>query len=307
MQPHDTTPLKRCTKCDQEFPATTEYFHKDKSKPDGLVLRCKSCVSSRGKHLRDTREERMAQRNAPVKTCTICGKEFPATLEYFYADNRYDPAVLRSACKPCANKQSKDTRDQDKLRAYGKKWAEENREKRRKACREWRARNLDTQRQKDRISKRNDPSRSAKWKAYRLKNQDKISRTQRKYKENNREKLRIILQRYVARKASLPNDYKDTDWQFALDYFHGCCAYCGRPPGLFHMLAMDHFVPISSKDCPGTIPANIVPACHQEDGCNNSKHDRDPNEWVMDKFGKRRGREILDRIHLFFSQTRPLG
>lgn len=36
-------PQKRCTKCGQEFPATTEYFHRHKNKLDGLRPRCKQC------------------------------------------------------------------------------------------------------------------------------------------------------------------------------------------------------------------------------------------------------------------------
>ncbi len=37
------TPLKRCTKCGEEKPATTEYFHKRNSAPIGLKSRCKAC------------------------------------------------------------------------------------------------------------------------------------------------------------------------------------------------------------------------------------------------------------------------
>ncbi len=34
---------KKCTKCKQEFPATTEFFHRDKSLKDGFVSSCKAC------------------------------------------------------------------------------------------------------------------------------------------------------------------------------------------------------------------------------------------------------------------------
>ena len=37
-------PQKQCTKCEQFYPATTEYFHRDKKNKDGFVNRCKDCV-----------------------------------------------------------------------------------------------------------------------------------------------------------------------------------------------------------------------------------------------------------------------
>jgi 5-methylcytosine-specific restriction endonuclease McrA len=36
-------PLKRCTKCGEEKPATPEFFHRDKYAKDGLKTRCKVC------------------------------------------------------------------------------------------------------------------------------------------------------------------------------------------------------------------------------------------------------------------------
>ena len=37
------TELKHCWSCDNWFPATPEYFHRDKTKRDGLHGCCKSC------------------------------------------------------------------------------------------------------------------------------------------------------------------------------------------------------------------------------------------------------------------------
>lgn len=44
MRPHDTTPTKRCTKCGEEKPATTEYFHRSKLGRYGLRSACKLCA-----------------------------------------------------------------------------------------------------------------------------------------------------------------------------------------------------------------------------------------------------------------------
>lgn len=40
----DSTTLKRCTKCREEYPPTKEYFQKDKSRPGGLFPQCKNCT-----------------------------------------------------------------------------------------------------------------------------------------------------------------------------------------------------------------------------------------------------------------------
>ncbi len=34
---------KKCTKCKQELPATTKFFHRNKNTKDGLVSYCKAC------------------------------------------------------------------------------------------------------------------------------------------------------------------------------------------------------------------------------------------------------------------------
>lgn len=42
LQSNDVPP-KKCSRCKQTFPATTEYFHRNKAKPDGLNVYCKPC------------------------------------------------------------------------------------------------------------------------------------------------------------------------------------------------------------------------------------------------------------------------
>ena len=39
----EDTPLKQCDSCDQEFPLHTDYFHKDKQRPDGFRNVCSRC------------------------------------------------------------------------------------------------------------------------------------------------------------------------------------------------------------------------------------------------------------------------
>src|SRR5260221_119478 len=74
---------------------------------------------------------------------------------------------------------------------------------------------------------------------------------------------------YLLRKRELPNVFTSQDWRNALEYWGHRCAVCERPRGLWHTLSQDHWIPLSSPDCPGTDPTNILPLCCGTDGCNN--------------------------------------
>lgn len=56
--------------------------------------------------------------------------------------------------------------------------------------------------------------------------------------------------------------------------------------------------------CPGTIPGNMVPLCHGMFGCNNSKADKDPEIWLIKRYGKRKATIILKRINVYFDIVR---
>ncbi|MCA9326854.1 hypothetical protein KC976_04625, partial [Candidatus Saccharibacteria bacterium] len=93
----------------------------------------------------------------PLKTCTLCGKIFPATLEHFYKVGGKKEG-LRPTCKRCTIDRATQTRDPEKLREYGRQWGKDNREKRRQSCRDWRSRNLEQQRERERQVKQDDPN-----------------------------------------------------------------------------------------------------------------------------------------------------
>jgi hypothetical protein len=52
--------FKQCNTCKEILPATTEYFHRDKSKADGLHTRCASCRCNAGKKWREEHPEESA-------------------------------------------------------------------------------------------------------------------------------------------------------------------------------------------------------------------------------------------------------
>lgn len=113
---------------------------------------------------------------------------------------------------------------------------------------------------------------------------------------------RIVVPRaYNERKRNLPTAFTARDWENALEYWEHRCAICERPRGLWHTLAQDHWVPLTSPDCPGTVPTNILPLCHGTDGCNNSKGKKLPGPWLREKLGARRAGRKLREIQDYFA------
>ena len=103
--PVNTDPniTKVCTECGREFPATLEYFHKKKCGKYGLREICKFCIA----------EKNFESDGNPVNTdpnitkvCTECGKEFPATKEYFYKSKNGKYGLLNE-CKECTSKKNR--------------------------------------------------------------------------------------------------------------------------------------------------------------------------------------------------------
>lgn len=106
-----------------------------------------------------------------------------------------------------------------------------------------------------------------------------------------------------ARISALPYSFAPDNERAALEYFGNACAVCGRPAGLFHKIVFDHWIPLSSPDCPGTVPGNMIPLCHGLDGCNNRKHGKEPVEWLRSTFPAEAAR-ILARVEEYFASIK---
>lgn len=270
-----TTDVRRCNICDEEYPETAEYFYRGKGNKDGLLPTCKSCHGQIRSALREAKIERNRSEGYEVpvvKQCSICSIEHPATPEYFYPRKEAKDG-LRKECRKCF-----DTKQNQ--------WKAENPERVKENSRKGMARARE--RNRDKIY-----ARTREWKA---RNKDKI----RAHRDANRDKYTIYDQRRRQRVAGRLEDLTPEQWQAAIDFFGGCCAYCGRPPDLFRVLCVEHFIPISSPDCPGTTASNCLPACSGLDGCNNKKHTKNPETWIVKTFGKSKGAKILKRIKDYF-------
>lgn len=87
------------------------------------------------------------------------------------------------------------------------------------------------------------------------------------------------------RHLNIPIQWNINLWKMSQEYWGGKCAYCAQ----VRALTQDHFIPICSKDFPGTVPGNIVPACQP---CNSKKHNKNPHTWIKNI-------EVLESILLY--------
>jgi hypothetical protein len=120
----------------------------------------------------------------------------------------------------------------------------------------------------------------------------------------NPDAIRLISARRRARKQQLLATFTITDHAFMLAYWEHACVLCGNQEGLWHTLVADHWIPIASPSCPGTIAENMIPLCHGINGCNNAKNDSEPIAWLHHRFGPRKAKTILAKIEAYFAVVR---
>lgn len=105
-QPKPSVPegYKRCARCEQPLPATSEYFHADRKKKDGLDYTCKQCSNQ-------SRRKKAPKSFDPtrMKQCPKCKQVLPATLQYFHSHSKYADG-LYPRCKTCRRSMSEEYR-----------------------------------------------------------------------------------------------------------------------------------------------------------------------------------------------------
>lgn len=242
----------------------------------------------------------------PQKTCSKC-KELKPVTEYTKDKQKTDG--FRSDCKVCSRNRIKADRvarpehyheievkrywgNREARLAKKKRAYHENIEENRAHKRDLRTKNIERERERDRL-RHTDARRIAN------RNRHKI----RKHLDPDYQKA--ASHRRLARKRNLPYAFTSDDWSRCLEYFNHRCAVCGRPQGLWHIIAADHWIALADLNCPGTIPSNIIPLCHAKkdgtDGCNNRKKDVNPKDWVIRSFGDKEAKKILARVEGYFS------
>lgn len=310
-------PTKKCTKCGESLPATLEYFYKSTHGKYGVISVCKTCTRAKTNRYRlensdtirekkrcyhETNREKIRERSKRwyaenrEKAADSGRRRYAANQEKAKERNR----LWRSANRDKMNEYNRHYRaryperlqegrkryrleNPDKVREINARWSKANPEKRREAVRRYRVRHPDKVKERE--------------KRYYLANPDKIKNKGRRYRRENPEKIRANIVRYQSRKKSLPANFTAIHWDTALAHFNGCCAYCGAQQDFWHVIEADHWIPLRSPDCPGTVPSNMIPACKS---CNSSKGGNEPTIWLNWKFGGVKATQILRRVKAYF-------
>jgi hypothetical protein len=260
-----TIPLKRCTKCCLEHPATREFFPPQRKGSEVLHTWCKSCHRENARKRRQNPEVREQQREYDRK------RSADPVIQDRKREQRRERAKNPEVLNRLNNYQRNLYRESPRYREYMREKNQQRRQDPRK-----REHILDYDRKRN-----HDPKR--------------IEHQQ--LRGHNRR----------ARKRQLPNTMTTTNLKRMMEYWGHRCAVCGRLSDFWTIIALDHWIPLSSPDCPGTTVTNTVPLCHAIKGvpagtplCNTSKSDKDPHTWLIQRFGTRKANQILKKINAYF-------
>lgn len=243
------------------------------------------------------------------KICSLCGNKYPANPQFFTKDKR-NASGLGANCRDCQHKYTRRhyQNNREEILERTKAWHKANPEKVKESARKYRRNHPDRVKACDKKCKqirmqRPEEREKAKQntRLWRIKNPQRRKESMQRWVKNNPAKVRAGQHKYRARKRELPATFTAQDWQYALEYFHGCCAYCGNPPSLFDrftVLQQEHFISVDNGG--GYIPPNIIPGCQS---CNLSKRHTPALDWLISKFGKRKANQIYKRIQDYFEEV----
>lgn len=200
-----------------------------------------------------------------MKTCNKCARAFP--LDAFPPNGG---GTRRPECRDCLNS-ARRTRYRNNPESI-KRRVSRYRERHPEAVKE-------TNRK---YHQANRTERNARASAYYIAtyypaNRERLRTQQRAWAQRRPEMQLLKRMRRLTRQFSRPIRFGPQDWQRCYGAFGGRCAYCGAKA-----TTGDHFIPLVSDDCPGTVPNNMIPACGP---CNFSKSSRDPDAWLLKRLG----------------------
>lgn len=295
-----TDALKRCARCEQEKPATRDFFSKRSDSADHLYYICKEC-------------DYAAKRKPPkyivpegYKRCPQCGENKPATTEYFYPREKSKDG-LYSWCRPCDRKKKKDRKprfDPDMTRLICIKCGEDYpatpeyfhrhrdgvngirpicKECGRKSSIEWRNNHIDQARasahqwrmiHKEYVKAYSKQDYHARKDCYRERRQRWYTANaehMRQYRKATSEQRHAYNLKRKSMLRGASGTFTPQDIQKQLRNQHGRCYYCHQKVTKYHV---DHVIPVihgGSND-----PSNLVISCPT---CNLRKGSKLPHEW----------------------------
>jgi hypothetical protein len=283
---YDPFPIGRvCRVCGIWKPGSA--LRKNKNQPDGVEMMCKVCN-------REQANRYYAEHADQVKA--KLRDEYTKDPTRIKERNRKSREKPENKIKTLARVTKWQAINPEKVRQYKQKWFDTHREQYREIQRQCFLKKREHYLRQRNIYRLAHPEQTkATQRRSNAKRRDKA----REFRRQHQMRYRVYAQVRRARIRDLPYTFTETDWQNCLNYWNGRCAICDRPPGLWHTLAQDHWVPVTRGG--GYTPDNIMPLCHGTDGCNNSKSDADPAVWLVAKLGKRKAAAKLREIETYFA------
>lgn len=283
-------PQKYCKGCNQEYPATSQFFHRNKYAQDGLETQCKQCRSLYKSEQHAIRNPKPKKPTPPPghKFCTKCGVPKLVNKENFRPRTEGGDG-FRNICNECMNKQ-------DTERAY-KRYQEtppvidENNIKECSMCGGAYPATLEyfhsNKRKIDGLTSECKLCASKRTKQWRLDHPEEAQlrsiRDRQKYGDRIREYVswhakthkdqkNAARHRRIAKVYGNGGTHTDKDIQAQYMSQNGLCYWCKRKLTKYHV---DHVIPVSRGGSNG--PENIVIACPY---CNRSKGNKTLDEWL---------------------------
>lgn len=247
------TPRKQCTKpgCRQWYPATTEFFSRDKNRKDGLFPQCKLCQRAYHKvhsSLPEVQEHRRAYLQVYYS--------LPGKREHHRAYNKsyYSLPEHREQNRVYCSFYYSQPENHRRMRIYAKVHSQ-----------------LPEVQERERArgkAHRGRPEVQSKQKAY-LKTYGPIYRSQ----PENQDRGRVYVLNRIARKKAVPGYHTVQQSREQYERQKGKCYWCGQKLtwGKHHE---DHIVPLSREGSSNDISNIVVTHPH----CNMSRGNKLPHE-----------------------------
>lgn len=246
--------------------------------------------------------------DSPTKRCSKCGRELPATRDFFGARSDSKDR-LRGACLVCEKQRVAEFRhrDPERAREISRRSYEKNREKESLRKKLYTENNYEKERERAARYRREhgdavrETSRRYYWKTkeqrrehrrkqqaeYRERNRDELKRRQAEWRERNREQLRETYYRDYhdnpdrarvgkavrrARELAVGGSFSAQDVRDMYSGQRGRCWWCGKPVGrAYHV---DHRIPLARGG--SNAPDNLCISCPK---CNRVKGAKMPWEF----------------------------
>lgn len=238
--------FKKCSKCEEILPATTEYFYKEKRGKYGLRGDCKKCEAERGKQYRESNKEAIA-------------KQKNEYMRRYYQENKEDIKEYQRQYYQ-ENKEA--------INEQHRQYYEANKEADKERCKHWREVNKEY--------------RAGYQRQYYQDNKEAIAKRIRRYKETPQGQVVAFNSRCRrrAKEQTQGRGITKEQWLECMSFFNWQCAYSGEYIGGEgkETRSLDHIEPINKGGANEIW--NVVPMYR---AYNISKHDKDMLQWYKEQ------------------------